>query len=55
MEWPTLQNVSYVRSFMGLPGYYRKFIENFFEITNPITSLKINKLNLIGMKSAKSV
>ncbi|GJW38799.1 putative reverse transcriptase domain-containing protein, partial [Tanacetum coccineum] len=28
-----------VRSFLGLVGYYRRFIENFFKIAKPLTSL----------------
>jgi hypothetical protein len=28
-EWPTPRNVTKVRSFMGLSGYYRRFIEGF--------------------------
>jgi hypothetical protein len=38
--WPTPRNVSNIRSFMGLVGYYRTFIVGFSKITHPITYLQ---------------
>jgi len=39
MEWSTLRNVDDVISFIGLAGYYKRFIMNFFQISYPITSM----------------
>jgi hypothetical protein len=38
--WTTPNNVIEVRSFMGLDGYYIRFIVGFLRISNPITSLQ---------------
>jgi hypothetical protein len=38
--WPTPMNVSEVISFMGLVGYYKRFIVGFSKISHPITCLQ---------------
>ncbi|UYV71031.1 hypothetical protein LAZ67_8001473, partial [Cordylochernes scorpioides] len=44
-EFPQPKTVKQVRQFLGLAGYYRKFIPKFSEIADPLTSLiRINKL-----------
>ena len=40
MTWPTPRNVADVRSFMGLAGYYWRFIEGFSKVSHPVTSLQ---------------
>ncbi|XP_040931859.1 uncharacterized protein [Gossypium hirsutum] len=38
-QWKALRNVSEVRSFLGLAGYYRRFVNGFSKITLPMTKL----------------
>ena len=38
-DWPQLKNVRDVRSFLGLAGYYRRFVEGFSKIASPLTEL----------------
>ena len=38
-DWSVPKDVTDVRSFMGITGYYRRFIEGFSRIANLINSL----------------
>ena len=39
VNWKPPTNVSEVRSFLGLAGYYKKFVEGFSKIETPLTNL----------------
>ncbi|WMV30481.1 hypothetical protein MTR67_023866 [Solanum verrucosum] len=38
-NWPRLTSPTDIRSFLGLAGYYRRFIEEFSSISSPLTKL----------------
>ena len=42
LDWTPPTSVHQVRSFLGLAGYYRRFIPNFSQLSKPITNLLKN-------------
>ncbi|KAL8093964.1 hypothetical protein AgCh_035734 [Apium graveolens] len=39
MNWERPKTVTEIRSFLGLVGYYKKFVQNFSKIAGPLTNL----------------
>ncbi|KAF5762870.1 putative nucleotidyltransferase, Ribonuclease H [Helianthus annuus] len=55
MNWQEPKTPTEIRSFLGLAGYYRRFIENFSRIAAPLTSLTKKKEKYIwGPKQQES-
>ena len=55
VSWKPPKNVSKVRSFLGLAGYYRKFVEGFSRIATPLTKLIRKVSSMIGWMPASRV
>ncbi|GJY57697.1 putative reverse transcriptase domain-containing protein [Tanacetum coccineum] len=54
-NWKTPESPTEIRSFLGLAGYYRRFIENFSKIAKPLTLLtQKNKVYVWGDKQEES-
>ena len=55
VNWKPPNNVSEVRSFLGLAGYYRKFAEGFSKIATPLTKMIRKVSSMIRWKSVGRV
>jgi hypothetical protein len=53
VAWSIPTTVTEVRSFLGLAGYYRRFIEGFLKIAKPMTSLLEKGREFKWTRSAK--
>ncbi|KAA0054781.1 ty3-gypsy retrotransposon protein [Cucumis melo var. makuwa] len=52
-SWTRPSTVSEVRSFMGLAGYYRRFVENFSRIATPLTQLTRKRAPFVWSKACE--
>ncbi|KAH0642123.1 hypothetical protein KY290_035222 [Solanum tuberosum] len=49
--WPKPLNPTDIKSFLGLAGYYRRFVEGFFSIASPLTTLTQKKAKFVWSKA----
>ena len=49
LQWQRPKNVMEIHNFLGLAGYYRRFIEGFSRIVAPLTRLTRKDVSLSGM------
>jgi hypothetical protein len=42
-NWPEITTIKQLQAFLGLMGYYRKFIKNFAQVAKPMTDLLKNE------------
>jgi hypothetical protein len=54
VDWPTPTNAEEVRKFIGFAGYFRRFIQNFSQISKPLTELFPSTSKRKKQKQAKN-
>ena len=52
-EWPRPTTVTEIRSFLGLAGYYRRFVKDFSKIAAPLTRLTQKNIKFVWTDRCK--
>ena len=53
-EWPKPTTVIEIISFLGLTGYYRRFVQNFSRIAAPMTRLTQKNAKFVWLDACES-
>ena len=53
-EWPVPENISQLKSFLGLCSYYRRFVQNFSSIARPLNRLAEHSVPFIWDETCQS-
>ncbi|XP_062100701.1 uncharacterized protein LOC133806625 [Humulus lupulus] len=53
-DWPRPRSASEIKSFLGLAGYYRHFLEGFSKIVTPLTKLTHKNLKFVSSDRCKN-
>jgi hypothetical protein len=54
LKWERPTNVTEIQSFLGLVGYYRRFIEGFSTITSPLTKLTRKEVRFLWSEECEA-
>jgi len=54
LQWPISITIKQLRGFLGLTGYYRKFIKSYVMIATPVTELLKNNNFIWGVEVDKA-
>jgi hypothetical protein len=54
LKWKRPTNMTEIRSFFGLAGYYRRFIEGFSTIASPLTKLTCKEIKFVWLEECET-
>ena len=55
LSWKPPKDVSEIQSFLGMAGYYRRFIKGFSKLAKPMTALLEKNAKFVWTKQCRTV
>ena len=52
-DWAQPKNAFEIRSFLGLAGYYRRFVKDFSRLASPLTRLTRKGIKLVWSETSE--